>query len=350
MDKFTVLEGVAAPIKMINVDTDAIIPKQYLKTIKRTGLGKGLFSEKRYRDDGSENPDFVLNKPAYRKSKILVAGDNFGCGSSREHAPWALMDFGIRCVISTSFGDIFYNNCFKNGVLPIKVSPEDLEKLFDDADRGANATLSVDLEKQEIRGPDGGVVKFEIDAHRKLCLLNGLDDIGLTLVKQKAIDTYEAKAKAERPWRETRHCEACEARRSNLVPRTARLLRFARIDTGRLRRLGQHHLIEAGFHVLDELAEARPFLAELGRMMRRRELVAAVPLDVVHDMAAVGAAMQADRDEAGLLRHEAGALGHQFEHFRLMLGFDLHGRDLGHDTVDFADFGHGRALLVQVYV
>ena len=200
MDKFTVLEGVAAPLKMINVDTDAIIPKQYLKTIKRTGLGIGLFSEKRYRDDGSENPDFVLNKPAYRKAKILVAGDNFGCGSSREHAPWALLDFGIRCVISTSFGDIFYNNCFKNGVLPIKVSPEDLEKLFDDADRGANATLSVNLEKQEIRGPDGGVVKFDIDAHRKHCMLNGLDDIGLTMVKKKAIDSYEAKAKAERPW------------------------------------------------------------------------------------------------------------------------------------------------------
>ena len=141
MDKFTTLEGVAAPIEMVNVDTDMIIPKQYLKTIKRTGLGKGLFSEKRFRDDGSENPDFVLNKPAYRNAKILVAGDNFGCGSSREHAPWALLDFGIRCVISTSFGDIFYNNCFKNGVLPIKVSPEDLDKLFDDARRGANATL-----------------------------------------------------------------------------------------------------------------------------------------------------------------------------------------------------------------
>ena len=159
MDKFTTLEGVAAPLKMINVDTDMIIPKQFLKTIKRTGLGTGLFSEKRYNDDGTENPDFVLNKPAYRKAKILVAGDNFGCGSSREHAPWALMDFGIRCVISTSFGDIFYNNCFKNGVLPIKVSPEDLDKLFDDAERGANATLSIDLEKQEIRGPDGGVVR-----------------------------------------------------------------------------------------------------------------------------------------------------------------------------------------------
>jgi 3-isopropylmalate/(R)-2-methylmalate dehydratase small subunit len=200
MDKFTHLEGVAAPLKMINVDTDAIIPKQYLKTIKRTGLGAGLFSEKRYKDDGSENPDFVLNKPAYRKAKILVADDNFGCGSSREHAPWALMDFGIRCVISTSFGDIFYNNCFKNGVLPIKVSPQDLEKLFDDAERGANATLSIDLEKQEIRGPDGGVVKFDIDAHRKHCLLNGLDDIGLTMVKGDKIESFEQKSKAARAW------------------------------------------------------------------------------------------------------------------------------------------------------
>ena len=164
MDKFTVLEGVAAPLKVINVDTDMIIPKQYLKTIKRTGLGKGLFSEKRFNDDGSENPDFVLNKPAYRNAKILVAGDNFGCGSSREHAPWALLDFGIRCVISTSFGDIFYNNSFKNGILPIRVTQDELDKLFDDAERGANATLTIDLEKQEIRGPDGGVIKFEIDA------------------------------------------------------------------------------------------------------------------------------------------------------------------------------------------
>jgi 3-isopropylmalate/(R)-2-methylmalate dehydratase small subunit len=200
MDKFTTLEGVAAPIDQINVDTDMIIPKQYLKTIKRTGLAKGLFSEKRYRDDGSENPDFVLNKPAYRKAKILVAGDNFGCGSSREHAPWALLDFGIRCVISTSFGDIFYNNCFKNGILPIKVSREDLDKLFDDADRGANATLTIDLAKQEIRGPDGGVVTFEIDQHRKHCLLNGLDDIGLTLEKNSKIDSFESKAQAARPW------------------------------------------------------------------------------------------------------------------------------------------------------
>ena len=200
MDKFTVLEGVAAPLKMINVDTDMIIPKQYLKTIKRTGLGKGLFSEMRFKDDGSENPDFVLNKPAYRNAKILVADDNFGCGSSREHAPWALMDFGIRCVISTSFGDIFYNNCFKNGILPIRVSPEDLEKLFDDADRGANSTLTVDLEEQVIRGPDGGVVKFDIDPFRKHCLLKGLDDIGLTKQKHEQIVSYEKKATESRPW------------------------------------------------------------------------------------------------------------------------------------------------------
>jgi len=200
MEKFTTLEGVAAPLKMINIDTDMVIPKQYLKTIKRTGLGKGLFSEMRYKDDGSENPDFVLNKSAYRKAKIIVAGDNFGCGSSREHAPWALADFGIRCVISTSFGDIFYNNCFKNGLLPICVSPQDLEKLFDDAERGANATLTIDLEKQEIRGPDGGVVKFEIDEFRKHCLLNGLDDIGLTQQKKNKIASYEEKAKAARPW------------------------------------------------------------------------------------------------------------------------------------------------------
>jgi 3-isopropylmalate/(R)-2-methylmalate dehydratase small subunit len=191
MEKFTVLEGVAAPLKMINVDTDRIIPKQYLKTIKRTGLGTGLFAEMRYRADGSENPDFVLNKPAYRTAKILVAG---------EHAPWALLDFGIRCVISTSFADIFYNNCFKNGVLPIQVSPQDLEKLFDDAERGANATLSIDLDKQEIRGPDGGVVRFDIDAFRKHCLLNGLDDIGLTMVKAEKIGSYEQKTKAARPW------------------------------------------------------------------------------------------------------------------------------------------------------
>ncbi len=200
MDKFTTLTGVAAPLPMTNVDTDMIIPKQYLKTIKRTGLGSGLFAELRFKDDGSENPDFVLNKPAYRKATILVAGDNFGCGSSREHAPWALLDFGIRCVISTNFADIFYNNCFKNGILPIKVSPEDLAKLMDDAERGANATLSIDLGKQEIRGPDGGVVKFDIDPHRKHCLIEGLDDIGLTLKKAEKIGSYETKAQAAHPW------------------------------------------------------------------------------------------------------------------------------------------------------
>jgi 3-isopropylmalate/(R)-2-methylmalate dehydratase small subunit len=200
MEKFTVLEGVAAPLKMINVDTDRIIPKQYLKTIKRSGLAAGLFAEMRYLADGSENPDFVLNKPAYRQAKVLVAGDNFGCGSSREHAPWALLDFGIRCVISTSFADIFYNNCFKNGILPVKVSAEDLEKLFDDAERGANATLSIDLEKQEIRGPDGGTVRFAIDAFHKHCLLNGLDDIGLTMVKADKIGAYEADVESKRPW------------------------------------------------------------------------------------------------------------------------------------------------------
>ena len=200
MQTFTALTGVAAPLKITNVDTDMIIPKQYLKTIKRTGLGKGLFSEMRYNDDGSENAAFVLNQPAWRKAQILVAEDNFGCGSSREHAPWALLDFGIRCVISTSFADIFYNNCFKNGILPIVVSPENLAKLMDDAERGANATLSVDLESQTIRGPDGGSIHFEVDAHRKHCLMNGLDDIGLTMVKAKAIDTYEAKAAAARPW------------------------------------------------------------------------------------------------------------------------------------------------------
>ncbi len=200
MDKFTKLTGVAAPMKLRNIDTDMIIPKQYLKTIARTGLGVGLFSEMRYNDDGSENPDFVLNQPAYRKAKIIVAEDNFGCGSSREHAPWALLDFGIRCVISTSFADIFYNNCFQNGILPVKVSPEDLVKLLDDAERGSNATLTVDLEAQEIRGPDGGVVKFEIDPFRKFCLLNGLDDIGLTMVKDEKIASYEKKMAASRPW------------------------------------------------------------------------------------------------------------------------------------------------------
>ncbi len=201
MEKFTILEGVAAPLKLVNVDTDMIIPKQYLKTIKRTGLGTGLFSEMRYNEDGSQNPDFILHQPAYRNAKILVAGDNFGCGSSREHAPWALLDFGIRCIISTSFADIFYNNCFKNGILPIVVSQEDLDKLFDDAERGANATLTIDLPNQEIRGPDGGVVRFEVDPFRKRCLIEGLDDIGLTLEKVEHIDSFEATNSDAHPWR-----------------------------------------------------------------------------------------------------------------------------------------------------
>src|SRR5215472_535391 len=200
MEKFEKLKAVAAPMGIPNVDTDAIIPKQFLKTIKRAGLGKALFSERRYNDNGEERPDFVLNQGPFRKAKILVAGENFGCGSSREHAPWALLDFGITCVISTSFADIFYNNCFKNGILPIKVSPEDLDKLMDDAERGANAILTIDLEKQEITGPDGGRLTFEIDAFRKHCLLNGLDDIGLTLEKGKAIDAFEEKRKLATPW------------------------------------------------------------------------------------------------------------------------------------------------------
>ncbi|GLK77697.1 3-isopropylmalate dehydratase small subunit [Methylopila jiangsuensis] len=200
MQKFTTLTGVAAPLPLINIDTDMIIPKQYLKTIKRTGLGKGLFAELRYDADGAENPDFVLNKPAYRDAEILVAGDNFGCGSSREHAPWALLDQGIRCVISTSFADIFYNNCFKNGILPIRVSPEDHAKLMDDAERGANARLTIDLEAQEIHGPDGGVVRFDIDPFRKRCLLEGLDDVGLTMQKQDRIADYETALAAARPW------------------------------------------------------------------------------------------------------------------------------------------------------
>jgi len=200
MDKFTTLTAVAAPLNMINVDTDMIIPKDYLKTIERTGLGKGLFAELRYAADGKPNPDFVLNKPAYKHAHILVAGDNFGCGSSREHAPWALLDYGIRVIISTTFGDIFYNNCFKNGMLPIRVSKDDLDKLMDDAERGANATLSIDLAKQEIRGPDGGVIRFDIDPFKKHCLLNGLDEIGLTLEKSKAIDSFEKSAAAARPW------------------------------------------------------------------------------------------------------------------------------------------------------
>jgi 3-isopropylmalate/(R)-2-methylmalate dehydratase small subunit len=200
VEKFTTLTGVAAPLPMINIDTDKIIPKQYLKTIKRTGLGTALFSELRYDDEGKERADFVLNKPAYRKAKILVAGDNFGCGSSREHAPWALLDFGIRCVIAPSFAEIFYNNCFQNGILPIALPQEDVDKLLDDASRGANATVTIDLEKQEIRGPDGGMIKFDLDPFRKHCLLNGLDQIGLTLERESTIADFETKAATARPW------------------------------------------------------------------------------------------------------------------------------------------------------
>jgi 3-isopropylmalate/(R)-2-methylmalate dehydratase small subunit len=200
MQKFDKLTGVAAPLNIVNVDTDMIIPKQFLKTIKRTGLGKSLFFEMRYTQEGQELPNFVLNKAAYRKAEILVAGDNFGCGSSREHAPWALLDFGIRCVISTSFADIFYNNCFKNGILPIVVTPDQLKLLMDDAERGSNATMSVDLVAQEIRGPDGGTITFDIDPFRKHCLLNGLDDIGLSLEKVKHIDSFEAKQAKSQPW------------------------------------------------------------------------------------------------------------------------------------------------------
>jgi len=200
MQKFTTLRGVAAPLPMINVDTDMIIPKQFLKTIKRTGLGKNLFDELRFETDGREKPDFVLNQPAYRKAQILVAGENFGCGSSREHAPWALLDFGIRCVIATSFADIFYNNCFKNGILPIRLPQSDVGLLMDDAKRGSNAIVTVDLEKQEITGPDGGLIHFDIEPFRKHCLLNGLDDIGLTLEKAGDIDSFEQRDRLTRPW------------------------------------------------------------------------------------------------------------------------------------------------------
>jgi len=200
MEKFTTLTGVAAPMAINNIDTDMIIPKQFLKTIKRSGLGKNLFDEMRYKDDGSENPEFVLNQDQYRNASILVAGDNFGCGSSREHAPWAILDFGIRCVISTGFADIFYNNCFKNGILPIKLPQEDVDKLMDDAERGANATVTVDLEKQEISGPDGGTITFDLDPFRKQCLMEGLDDVGLTLKKETKITDFETSQKAQRPW------------------------------------------------------------------------------------------------------------------------------------------------------
>ena len=200
MEKFTKVTGVAAPMPLINIDTDMIIPKLFLKTIKRSGLGKNLFDEMRYDDNGDEIADFVLNQPAYRNAQIIVAGDNFGCGSSREHAPWALLDFGIHVVIATSFADIFYSNCFKNGILPIVLPQEDVDKLMDDAQRGANAVVSVDLEDQTIKGPDGGVISFEVDAFKKHCLLNGLDDIGLTMQKSDAIDTFESEYSARTPW------------------------------------------------------------------------------------------------------------------------------------------------------
>ena len=200
MEKFDKLSGIAAPMPLVNIDTDMIIPKQFLKTIKRTGLGVHLFDEMRYLDDGSENPDFVLNQPAYREASIIVAGDNFGCGSSREHAPWAISDFGIKCVISTSFADIFYNNCFKNGILPVVLPEAQVALLMKDAEKGANARIEVDLEAQTITSSDGEVIRFDIDPFRKHCLMNGLDDIGLTMEKAASIDAFEATAAQARPW------------------------------------------------------------------------------------------------------------------------------------------------------
>jgi 3-isopropylmalate/(R)-2-methylmalate dehydratase small subunit len=200
MDKFTTLSGIAAPLPMVNVDTDAIIPKQYLKTVKRTGLKVGLFHELRTDKDGKVTGDFILDQPAWENAEILVAGANFGCGSSREHAPWALLDFGIRCIIAPSFADIFFNNCFKNGVLPIVLPQDVVDELMDDAQKGANARLSIDLEAQEITRPDGQKVSFDVDPFRKHCLLNGLDDIGLTMQKDASIADYETRRKQEAPW------------------------------------------------------------------------------------------------------------------------------------------------------
>jgi 3-isopropylmalate/(R)-2-methylmalate dehydratase small subunit len=200
MEKFTRLTGIAAPMPLVNIDTDMIIPKQFLKTIQRSGLGKNLFDEMRYTQDGAEIADFVLNQPAYRHTEILIAGDNFGCGSSREHAPWALLDFGIRCVIATSFADIFYNNCFKNGILPIVMPPEVVDVLMSDARKGANARMTVDLSSQTVSTSDGQIFQFQVDSFRKHCLLNGLDDIGLTLEKVSSIDSYEKRAETTRPW------------------------------------------------------------------------------------------------------------------------------------------------------
>lgn len=200
MEKFDTLTAVAAPMPLVNIDTDMIIPKQFLKTIHRSGLGKNLFDEMRFDREGNENPDFVLNQPAYRNAQIIVAGENFGCGSSREHAPWALLDFGIRCVISTSFADIFFNNCFKNGILPVVLPADAVAALMDDARNGENARLTVDLESQTVTGADGTAYHFDIDPHRKHCLLNGLDDIGQTLEKASAIDAFEATSSQSRPW------------------------------------------------------------------------------------------------------------------------------------------------------
>jgi 3-isopropylmalate/(R)-2-methylmalate dehydratase small subunit len=200
MERFTTLTGIAAPMPLVNIDTDMIIPKQFLKTIARSGLGRNLFDEMRFTQDGAEIPGFVLNQPAYRKAEILVAGENFGCGSSREHAPWALLDFGIRCVISTSFADIFYNNCFKNGILPIVMPQDVVEILMADAQKGANARVTVNLNDQTVTTSDGQVFVFEVDAFRKHCLMNGLDDIGLTMEKVASIDNYEAKAAIQRSW------------------------------------------------------------------------------------------------------------------------------------------------------
>lgn len=200
MEKFDKLSGIAAPMPLVNIDTDMIIPKQFLKTIKRSGLGVNLFDEMRYNLDGTEIADFVLNQTAYREASILVAGDNFGCGSSREHAPWAIADFGIRCVISTSFADIFYNNCFKNGILPIVLPEDQRDALMKDAEKGANARVEIDLVEQTVTSSDGEVFSFDVDAFKKHCLLNGLDDIGLTMEKAAAIDTFEAAASSSRPW------------------------------------------------------------------------------------------------------------------------------------------------------
>ena len=200
MDKFETFSGIAAPMPLVNIDTDMIIPKQFLKTIKRSGLGVNLFDEMRYDDNGDEIPDFVLNKPAYRSSEIIVAGDNFGCGSSREHAPWAIKDFGIRCVIAPAFADIFYNNCFKNGILPITLPQDQVDVLMKDAEKGANARMEVDLVAQQITTSDGEVFSFEVDEFKKRCLLEGLDDIGQTFQKVAAIDSFEAKASVARPW------------------------------------------------------------------------------------------------------------------------------------------------------